>query len=78
MAIEPGVGCRICDFCKSGDYHLCPDMIFCATPPVDGNLSRYYVHDADFCYKWVTLIYLNLVNSFKVVLILPIWIIIED
>jgi L-iditol 2-dehydrogenase len=26
-------------------------MIFCATPPVDGNLSRYYVHDADFCYK---------------------------
>jgi len=26
-------------------------MQFCATPPVHGNLSRYYVHAADFCYK---------------------------
>jgi L-iditol 2-dehydrogenase len=51
VAIEPGVGCRVCSFCKEGAYHLCPEMIFCATPPVDGNLSRYYVHDADFCYK---------------------------
>lgn len=26
-------------------------MIFCATPPVDGNLTRYYPHAADFCFK---------------------------
>ncbi|XP_018327547.1 sorbitol dehydrogenase [Agrilus planipennis] len=26
-------------------------MVFCATPPVDGNLARYYVHDADFLFK---------------------------
>lgn len=26
-------------------------MIFCATPPVDGNLTRYYAHAADFCFK---------------------------
>lgn len=26
-------------------------MIFCATPPVNGNLSRYYKHAADFCHK---------------------------
>ncbi|XP_050305729.1 sorbitol dehydrogenase-like [Anthonomus grandis grandis] len=51
VAIEPGVPCRLCNFCKSGDYHLCPDIFFCATPPDDGNLSRYYVHAADFCYK---------------------------
>ncbi|KAL1453773.1 hypothetical protein WDU94_010086 [Cyamophila willieti] len=51
VAIEPGVPCRCCSFCKEGRYNLCPDVIFCATPPHDGNLSRYYTHDADFCYK---------------------------
>jgi len=51
VAIEPGIPCRYCAFCKSGDYHLCPDLFFCATPPDDGNLSRYYVHAADFCHK---------------------------
>lgn len=25
--------------------------MFCATPPYDGNLARYYTHAADFCYK---------------------------
>ncbi|BES94295.1 Sorbitol dehydrogenase [Nesidiocoris tenuis] len=51
VAIEPGVPCRICDFCKEGKYNLCLEMVFCATPPVHGNLSRYYVHAADFCFK---------------------------
>ncbi|XP_053670755.1 sorbitol dehydrogenase-like [Anopheles nili] len=51
VAIEPGYGCRVCEYCKGGSYNLCPDMIFCATPPYDGNLTRYYTHPADFCYK---------------------------
>jgi len=51
VAIEPGVPCRYCEHCKAGRYNLCPDMIFCATPPVDGNLCRYYTHAADFCFK---------------------------
>lgn len=51
VAIEPGYGCRVCDYCKGGRYNLCPDMIFCATPPYDGNLTRYYTHPADFCHK---------------------------
>lgn len=51
VAIEPGVPCRYCNFCKEGKYNLCPDMVFCATPPVHGNLSRYYTHAADFCFK---------------------------
>ncbi|XP_061387437.1 sorbitol dehydrogenase-like [Musca vetustissima] len=50
-AIEPGVPCYICNFCKGGQYNLCPDMKFCATPPYDGNLTRYYKHAADFCFK---------------------------
>ncbi|XP_076252316.1 sorbitol dehydrogenase-like isoform X2 [Rhynchophorus ferrugineus] len=51
VAIEPGVPCRVCYLCKTGSYNLCPDVFFCATPPDDGNLSRYYVHAADFCHK---------------------------
>ncbi|XP_030754708.1 sorbitol dehydrogenase-like [Sitophilus oryzae] len=51
VAIEPGVPCRVCNYCKLGSYNLCADIFFCATPPDDGNLSRYYVHAADFCYK---------------------------
>jgi len=51
VAIEPGVGCRKCNYCKEGRYNLCLEMVFCATPPYDGNLARYYVHDADFCFK---------------------------
>lgn len=51
VAIEPGYGCRVCDYCKGGRYNLCPDMIFCATPPYDGNLTRFYTHPADFCHK---------------------------
>lgn len=51
VAIEPGVPCRSCMDCKKGRYNLCYDMKFCATPPYHGNLARYYVHAADFCYK---------------------------
>lgn len=51
VAIEPGIPCRYCALCKQGKYNLCPDMVFCATPPVNGNLTRYYAHAADFCFK---------------------------
>jgi len=51
VAIEPGVPCRRCPQCKGGRYNLCPKIFFCATPPDHGNLCRYYVHDAEFCYK---------------------------
>ncbi|KAK8374802.1 hypothetical protein O3P69_015525 [Scylla paramamosain] len=51
VAIEPGVPCRRCDHCRSGRYNVCPHVRFCATPPVDGTLTRYYVHPADFCFK---------------------------
>ena len=51
VAIEPGVPCRHCHFCKEGRYNLCPDIAFCATPPFDGSLTRFYAHAADFCYK---------------------------
>jgi L-iditol 2-dehydrogenase len=51
VAIEPGVPCRFCDWCRSGRYNLCPDVAFMATPPINGSLVRYLEHPADFCYK---------------------------
>ncbi|KAK6046574.1 GroES-like protein [Cooperia oncophora] len=51
VAIEPGVPCRYCFYCKTGRYNLCPDAKFFATPPTDGSLTRYLAYDADFCYK---------------------------
>ncbi|RSL40674.1 hypothetical protein CEP53_013227 [Fusarium sp. AF-6] len=50
VAIEPGVPCRHCDYCRSGSYNLCPDTVFAATPPHDGTLSKYYVVAADYCF----------------------------
>ncbi|KAL4918382.1 hypothetical protein BDW62DRAFT_210462 [Aspergillus aurantiobrunneus] len=50
VAVEPGVPCRHCDYCRSGSYNLCPDTVFAATPPHDGTLSKYYTTQADFCY----------------------------
>ena len=51
VALEPGVPCRRCEWCKTGRYNLCPHVEFFATPPVDGALSEYAVSPADFAYK---------------------------
>ena len=51
VALEPGIPCRKCDFCKSGRYNLCPDVQFMATPPVDGAFREYVAHPADFTFK---------------------------
>ncbi|OTA59657.1 GroES-like protein [Hypoxylon sp. EC38] len=50
VAIEPGVPCRRCQYCRSGAYNLCADIIFAATPPWDGTLQKYYTVASDFCY----------------------------
>lgn len=51
VAVEPGVPCRHCHYCKIGRYNLCPDMKFFALPPTDGALRRYVAIDADYCFK---------------------------
>jgi len=40
VAIEPGTPCRDCRDCMAGRYHLCPDLVFFATPPYDGSLVQ--------------------------------------
>lgn len=51
VAIEPGSPREMDEFFKNGRYNLSPTIFFCATPPDDGNLCRYYKHSANFCYK---------------------------
>ena len=50
VAMEPGHSCRRCEYCKRGQYNLCPNMTFMATPPVDGALSEYVVWPEDFTF----------------------------
>lgn len=51
VALEPGKTCGHCKFCKTGRYNLCPDVVFFATPPVDGVFQEYVAHEADLCFK---------------------------
>ena len=51
VALEPGKTCGHCKFCREGKYNLCPDVIFFATPPVDGVFQEYVAHEADLCFK---------------------------
>lgn len=51
VALEPGKTCGHCEFCKEGKYNLCPDVVFFATPPVDGVFQEYVAHEATLCFK---------------------------
>lgn len=51
VALEPGKTCGQCEFCKTGRYNLCPDVVFFATPPVDGVFQEYVAHEANLCFK---------------------------
>ncbi len=51
VALEPGKTCGHCEFCKTGNYNLCPDVVFFATPPVDGVFQEYVTHEAGLCFK---------------------------
>lgn len=44
VALEPGVTCGRCEFCRSGAYNLCSSISFWATPPVDGVFCEYVTH----------------------------------
>lgn len=51
VALEPNVTCGKCEFCRSGEYNLCPDVQFFATPPVQGVFAEYVVHPEHLCFK---------------------------
>ncbi|MEH7224747.1 NAD(P)-dependent alcohol dehydrogenase [Bacillus sp. JJ1566] len=50
VAIEPGITCGQCEYCKGGRYNLCPEVQFLATPPVNGAFLQYLKHPEDFLF----------------------------
>lgn len=51
VALEPGVPCMKCEFCKAGKYNLCPDVYFWASLPVkEGAFQEFVRHPAAFCF----------------------------
>ena len=41
VALEPGKTCGHCEHCKAGNYNLCNDVVFFATPPINGVFQEY-------------------------------------
>lgn len=51
VALEPGVPCGRCNYCKRGRYNLCPDIFFMASAPREhGAFREYIAYDANFAY----------------------------
>jgi L-iditol 2-dehydrogenase len=50
VALEPGVPCGRCRECRAGRYNLCPDVVFLATPPVDGAFTNHLAIHEDFAF----------------------------
>lgn len=51
VAIEPGIPCRVCEWCVGGRYNLCPNIIFLSAYRAHGVLRNYITHPALLCYK---------------------------
>ena len=50
VSVEPGIGCGVCDFCKTGHYNVCSNMRFFGGPGCDGALSEYIAVPAEYCF----------------------------
>jgi len=51
ITVEPGIGCGVCEFCRSGRYNICPDVRFISSPPDHGALRRWMSYPAKACFK---------------------------
>lgn len=52
VAVEPGIPCGKCEYCKSGRYNLCPDVVFLASEPeCGGALCKYLVWPEHMLHK---------------------------
>ena len=52
VALEPGVPCGKCEFCRQGKYNLCVDMSFMAIPDErEGAFKEFCIHPANMCFK---------------------------
>lgn len=52
VALEPGIPCGECSYCAGEDtYHLCGNMGYMSSPPVDGALTEYVAWPAEYVYS---------------------------
>ena len=51
VAIEPAMPCMECEFCRAGNYNVCPGIPFMGTPPTDGALRDYISWPAHLAVK---------------------------
>lgn len=51
VSLEPGYPCRRCEHCRRGEYHLCSDITFMATPPDDGAFVESIAWPADYVFE---------------------------
>ncbi|BGP57390.1 hypothetical protein JCM8202_005032 [Rhodotorula sphaerocarpa] len=51
VAIEAGLPCGDCEYCRSGRYNACPHVVFLSTPPYHGLLTRYTAHPASWVHR---------------------------
>lgn len=50
VAVEPGRACGKCESCQQGNPNVCPHIIFCGYPGIDGALQEYLLYPAEFLY----------------------------
>jgi L-iditol 2-dehydrogenase len=50
VTLEPGVPCGRCRECRAGRYNLCKDVVFFATPPIDGAFADFVAIHEDFAF----------------------------
>jgi L-iditol 2-dehydrogenase len=50
VAVEPAIHCGECECCRHGHPNLCPDVVFCGTPPIDGVFAEYTAKPAENCF----------------------------
>jgi len=50
VTVEPGVPCGRCRECRGGRYNLCKEVVFLATPPVDGAFTNFIAVHEDFVF----------------------------
>lgn len=55
VAMEVGINCKTCRYCKMGRYNLCTQMRFASSaktfPHLDGTLREVMTHPSELLYK---------------------------
>jgi hypothetical protein len=51
VALEPGIPCRRCAYCKRGDYNLCQNGVYQSSPGADGFFAEYVTMPYDYIFR---------------------------